>query len=283
MTDLRHHSRTAVVLAAHGSATHTSVARLAQRIAGQLVDRGHVDEASVTFLKQPPYLADALRTVTAEDVTVVPLFTSRGYYIREVLPREVGSDGTPPGTGERHVRFTSPIGESPRVAELTADHVAAALREHRLSPEDTGLVVVGHGTRRNPHSGSMTYRHADRLRGLTGLAEVVAVFLDQSPEIEQTFGLTCTANLLIAPFLMGGAGHEQVDVPRRLGMTVKDPQARRQPQHVGDRTVLLLPAFGEDPRLVDIIVEVARAAGAPLRHGDRPTGNETTTRQPDAT
>jgi sirohydrochlorin cobaltochelatase len=267
------HPRTAVILAAHGSSGHAGHAAIVRRLADALVERGLFEEAGVAFWKQAPHFRDALDTVRALDVTVIPLFSSSGYYVSQVLPREMGLQGPLTRKGDRVIRCTRPPGEHPAIADLLGDVATHALHEHKLHPHETAVVVVGHGTTRNPRSGDTTYVHAAALRRRLDVNEVVAVFLDQPPQIEQAYALTRSRNLLVAPFLIGGAGHEREDIPRRL-CAAGDTKNAACPLGPSARRVVFLPALGEHPGLVDVLVDLVRDAGPLSAPAGGPGGNE---------
>lgn len=267
------HPRTAVILAAHGSSDHLEHAAIVRRLADALVQRGLFDEAGATFWKQPPHFRDGLGTVRALDVTVIPLFSSPGYYFSQVLPREMGLRGPLTRKGDRVIRCTRPLGEHPAIADLLGDAATQAMRERNLHPHETAVVIVGHGTTRNPHSGATTYAHAAILRRRLDVNEVVAVFLDQPPEIEQAYALTRSRNLLVAPFLIGGAGHEREDIPRRL-RAAAETKDTRCPLGPSARRIICLPALGEHPGLVDVLVDLARGSADQPEPACRPGKRE---------
>ena len=265
-----------MVLAAHGSSRSAAPARNLRRHADTLVRRGWFDEAVATFWKQPPFFRDVLATVSASDITIVPLLTSRGYYYRRILPRELGLSGPITHRGGRVLRYTPPLGEHAGVVTWMRRCVDAAIVRHGLAASETGVVVIGHGTLRDPESGTNTRRQADALAATPGLGEVVAVFLDQPNRIEQTYALTRSRNLLIVPFLLGGAGHLLEDVPARLGLPARGA-ASDGLHEVNDRRVVILSALGEDEGLLELVFDLAWAIGTPglrAHADDRATLNQ---------
>ncbi|HEY3242317.1 MAG TPA: CbiX/SirB N-terminal domain-containing protein [Phycisphaerae bacterium] len=259
----------ALVLAAHGSRVHPAGA-LVRAYAEAARVRGGFDEAVATFWKEAPFFRDVLGMLTADEVTVVPFFTSAGYYCRTVLPREMklsGAAGTPTATDRgwspllqyrrppRRIRCTAPLGEHSGMRRLIRRRVTDALRAHGLPREETCVVLVGHGTRREPRSGELTLRHADALRRAGVAREVCALFLDQPPEIETALVATLQPSLIVVPYLIGRAGHEIEDLPRRMGLR---PGLGRQ--EVCGRCVVCTRAVGEDPAIVAMILDLAASA-----------------------
>jgi len=256
---------TAMVLAAHGSSYHPEAQARVRALAAGFAGAGLFDEAVAAFVKDTPRLAEVLDQVEAVDVTVVPLFTSAGYFSQVVLPREMKLEGSVTRRDGRVIRLTDPVGEHPGIADLLLQRVEDLARRFALEDADTAVAVVGHGTRRNARSSKATLRHAETLRGSGPFRDVVTVFLDQPPEIETLFAQTLKRNVIVLPYLIGGAGHEREDVPARLGIQLDGDAWRQNPHDAGNRAVYFAPALGEDPALAGIVLDLARKAGAPIR------------------
>jgi sirohydrochlorin cobaltochelatase len=79
----------ALVLAGHGSHYNPDSARPTFEHADRIRERGAFAEVREAFWKEEPSLREVLRTVEGE-VFVVPAFVSEGYFVGEVLPRELG-------------------------------------------------------------------------------------------------------------------------------------------------------------------------------------------------
>ena len=82
----------ALLIVAHGSHLNPKSSAPAQDHADAIRVSGAVDEVREAYWKEEPSLRNALRTVSADEVYVVPLFVSEGYFTEEVLPRELRLD-----------------------------------------------------------------------------------------------------------------------------------------------------------------------------------------------
>src|SRR5215212_2625724 len=121
-------------------------------------------------------------TAEAEDVYVVPAVISEGYFTQQVIPRELGLEGPLTRKGEKTVRYAGPLGTFEGMPDVILERTEDLMRGRELSGR-TALVLLGHGTDLNKHSGGVIYLNAGRLRerGIYDLVEVG--FLDQDPEI----------------------------------------------------------------------------------------------------
>ena len=249
----------ALLLAAHGSRSDGVANALVRQHARRVEAMTGFDQVAVAFHHGTPSFATALDALEAADVTVVPLMTSDGYFSRVVLPRELRRNHCYPRI---RVRQTRPIGTSPGITSLLLRRVAALVRRFRLEPDDTTIVLVGHGTERHGRSGSATLALAAALSDPTTRTQVLCAFLDQPPYVQDVFSRVAKRHRLVIPFLMGGGDHANRDIPARLGLTV-GPGAN--PPFVGrvrQRTVVCDAAVGTHPEMADLIADIVN----PLNH-----------------
>ena len=256
----------ALVLAAHGSRRDPAANALVRRLAEAIRGRRLFDEVAVAFHQGEPGFGTVLDELTAEEVTVVPLLTSPGHYCAVVLPEALRLNRR---FADIRLRQTPPVGTHAGVAPLVARRVTELLRERRVDRGDTALVVVGHGTPRHPESRTATEQLAETLRRRRVAGEVVALFLDDEPPLEQIAARTTRPNLLLVPFLIGGGGHVLEDIPRRLGL---GPSGAEFTGRLGHRQVVLDHAVGAYPGLEELVVDLARRhtpPPAPRLRGNR--------------
>src|SRR6056297_761706 len=83
----------ALVIVAHGSHLNPDSSTPTQRHADTIRATGAFDEVKTGFWKEEPSIREVLRTVESEEVYVVPLFISEGYFTEQVIPRELRLDG----------------------------------------------------------------------------------------------------------------------------------------------------------------------------------------------
>ncbi|MBC8098325.1 MAG: hypothetical protein H7Y11_02680 [Armatimonadetes bacterium] len=252
--------KTALILAGHGSHISPNTAGLIWRHVDGLRTLGVADEITAAFWKEMPAFAQVLRTVTAQDVTVIPLFTAQGYFTQTVIPTEMGLAGTLTERDGRVIRYTSSLHDHPYLAQVIRARVEAIMQRFALLPEQTAVAVIGHSTRRNPDSRKATEAHVQRLRSAGIAAQIEAVYLDDSPEIPAIYALTDAPHLIAVPYFLAAGSHTTIDVPRELGL---EPGADYGV--IQGRQVFYTAPVGVDDALREVIVALAREAGAPLR------------------
>jgi len=237
------------VLAAHGSRHEPAVNAQVRAWATEVAARTDFAEVAVAFHQGTPQFCEVLDELHAVDVTVVPVMTSAGYYSNTVLPRELARNRR---YAEMQVRQTPLLGTHFGVIDLFIER-ADALAE---SSKDTTLAVVGHGTPRHPASRDSTHALVNELSLRGGYGEVVAVFLDDDPPIERLLAIARNPHIVVLPFFIGAGPHAILDIPTRIGMSVfgQEPPFR---QMVSGKNIICDAPLGAQPRLVDLIVDLA--------------------------
>ncbi len=237
-------ARHGVLLAAHGdgdaSNANTRLRALAERLTGEKCCGVPV---ALAFNIGSPGFADALDTIHAEKITVIPIMTSQGYFTRERLPAalDASSRVRDRAAGQEHdgtVEITPPVGA---VRSLIAAMRARAIEEiERLAAggEPVAVVVIGHGTRRNASSAASTRELADELVDHLARGRVVTAFLDQEPLLEDVAAQIPERSAVFVPFMIGGGNHVEHDIRERV--------SRGRNQRGGVRDVVL-PALGDEP------------------------------------
>jgi sirohydrochlorin cobaltochelatase len=244
-------SKTALVLAAHGSRIELSTNENLAEMAGELAGGELFDEVTPAFHHGQPRFAEVLDKLDATEAIVVPVMTSEGYFCDEVLPRELRRNRRFP---DIIVRQTAPVGTHPDMSALIHSRAHGLMRQFGLQAPDTCVAVVGHGTPRNARSRDATVRLAEELAAIGPFAEVRYAFLDEDPGVETLLHNNTT--LLVVPFLISGGPHATVDIPARLAMSCvgEVPPFHEQ---INGRTMICDRAIGLDRGIVDLILDLA--------------------------
>lgn len=259
-----------LLLAGHGLAAHPDGALPTLRHAETLRARELFADVRAGFLRQEPELAATLAELPQPRVYVVPLLASRGYIADVVMAGRLALTGPVTrraATGRaQEVCFCDPVGTHARTPALLGSRIAGLCHEHNLTPSETEVILVGHGTPRNPRSSERTREVADIL-AKTGIASRVhALFLDEEPLIDGWQACARADNVIVAPFLMANWYHGSEDLPGRIGL---DPQAAALkrlaaepgwagPCAVAGRRLWYLSPFGNDPEIADLAVAMVR-------------------------
>ncbi len=244
--------RTAVVLAAHGCGDESNANRRVREIAAQVSARTGLETVAGFNLGTPGW-AEAIDGLEAQRVVVVPLMTSDGFFVREVLPERCRGASS---AGSRELVFAGPVGMREVVVGAVVERVARTVGELGVDAARATVLVVGHGTRRNPASGDSTRELASRIGARLGGADARAVFLDQDPLLEDVGPTLGAGDVVVVAYLLGGGDHAEVDITERLGLEVDGPPPRVVEE--GVRRFIFEPPLLEDPSLADAIVEAVR-------------------------
>ncbi len=251
--------RTALVLAGHGSHISPETAGLVWRHVDILRRSGVADEVTAAFWKEAPAFHDVFRTLTADDITVVPMFTARGYFTQTVIPAEMCLTGALTYRDGRTIRYARTLGEHPAMADLVMRRVTEWLSRigTNAPQEQVAVAVIGHSTRLNPESRRATEAQAESLRAANLVAEVVAVYLDDTPEISEIYELTHAPIIIAVPYFLASGSHVSIDVPTRLGLPIGQTVGQIQ-----GRRVYYMPPIGVDESVSGVILDLAREATA---------------------
>lgn len=265
-------TRTAVVLAGHGSHISPQTAGLVWRQVDALRALGIADEVTAAFWKEMPSFHNVLYTLAADDITVVPLFTAQGYFTQTVIPTEMGLDGPVTQRGGRTIRYTRTLNEHPYLGQIVRQRVDDALAHfyqtgRNPNQHPVAVALIGHSTRRNPDSRKATEAQAEALRTTGPASDVHAVYLDDLPEIADIYTLTAAPLIIAVPYFLAYGSHTTIDVPQALGLAVDPAQPfdSAVEQQVNGRTVYYTPPVGIEDDLRGAILALIEEAGMPLR------------------
>lgn len=251
--------KTALVLAGHGSHISSQTAEVVWRHVDALRSMGVADEIAAAFWKEQPSFHAVFNTLTADDITVVPLFTAQGYFTQTVIPAEMSLEGALTHRGGRLIRYTGTLSEHPYLSGVVRQRVEDAIRILDCPAAETAVAIVGHSTRRNPESRKATEAQVAQMRALGIVAQVEAVYLDDVPEIPEIYSLTRAPYLIVVPYFLASGSHTTLDVPGELGL-----EAGQVQKYINGRDVFYTSPVGIDETLREAVLELARDAGAPL-------------------
>jgi sirohydrochlorin cobaltochelatase len=250
---------TALVLAGHGSHISPNTAGVVWDVVDQLRALRVADEVTAAFWKETPSFHSVLDTLISDDVTIVPLFTARGYFTRTVIPTEMGLQNNLSLLHGRVLRHARTLGEHPYLSQIVRRRVEGALEEFGLDAGRTAVAVIGHGTMRSVESRIAAEEQATILRASSLVAEVVSVYLDDKPSIPDVYTLTSAPHLIAVPYFVASGSHTTLDLPGELGLG-----PRQTVGEVDGRSVYYTSPVGDTNSLCDLALDLAREAGAPL-------------------
>ena len=267
-----------LVIAAHGSHLNPGSSEPAFAHADRIRATGAFTEVREAFWKEEPSVREVLRTVSGDDVYVVPLFISEGYFTEEVLPRELRLDGWDPdlwdsdGTSATHatlaardvdatVHYTGPVGTHDAMSDVIVRRAESVTGDSDVG-EGVGLAVVGHGTERNENSAKAIEYHAARIRERERFEDVQALFMDEDPEIDDVTDHFESDDVVVVPLFVADGYHTEEDIPEDMGLTDDASEGWETPTTVDGQRIWYAGAVGTEPLLADVILERALEAGA---------------------
>jgi sirohydrochlorin cobaltochelatase len=267
----------ALVIAAHGSHLNPGSSAPAFSHADRIRETGVFDEVREAFWKEEPSFREVLRTVAADEVYVVPLFVSEGYFTEQVIPRELRLEGwdadawDSDGVSATHatfevpdvdaaVHYCGPVGTHEEMSDVIVRRAETVTDDPEVGA-GVGLAVVGHGTKRNENSAKAIEYHADRIRERGRFAEVRALFMDEDPEIDDVTDHFSTDDIVVVPLFVADGYHTREDIPEDMGIAGEDG-TWETPAAVDGRRVWYAGAVGTEPLTADVILDRAIEAGA---------------------
>jgi len=270
----------ALVIVAHGSHLNPDSSTPTFEHADRIRETGAFAEVREAFWKEEPSFREALRTVTAEEVFVVPLFISEGYFTEQVIPRELrleewdvdawDSDGTSADSAtlrasdvEKTVHYTGPVGTHDAMTDVIVSRAERVTGDPDVG-EGVGLAVVGHGTERNENSAKAIRYHTDRIRERDRFAEVRDLYMDEEPEVDDVTDYFESEDVVVVPLFVADGYHTQEDIPEDMGITDDYREGYPVPATVDGHRIWYAGAVGTEALMADVVLERARDAGADI-------------------
>lgn len=225
-----------LVLCGHGT---RGTGGVLDRHAAIIRERDAFADVQVCSLYGRPDLAATLDGIAATNIRIVPWLMCAGFTM-DRLQSEI----------DRHdavdrVALAEPVGEPAAIADLAASVAFETCCKQGWLPRDTGLLLIGHGSGRNPVSSETTRRHAAHISATGRFAAVETAFLDEPPSPRQALDQMRTENCIAVGLFAERSVHGEADVPRLLGDT---------------RSIVYTGPIGAEPEFVEIILAAARRA-----------------------
>jgi Uncharacterized conserved protein len=269
-----------LVIVAHGSHLNPDSSAPTFDHADTIRAVGAFDEVRTGFWKEEPHFREVLRTVEGDEIYVVPLFVSEGYFTEQVIPRELrlaewdveewDSDGLSADQAtlvaddiDTEVHYCGPVGTHEAMTDVLIRRAESVTSDPDVG-EDFGFAVVGHGTERNENSAKAIQYHADRIRDTGRFAEVEALYMDEDPEVDDVADHFDAEDVVVVPLFIADGFHTQEDIPEDMGLTDDYQTGYDVPAEVDGHRIWYAGAVGTEPLTADVIVERAAEAGADI-------------------
>ena len=267
-----------LVIVAHGSHLNPESSAPTYDHADTIRATGAFDEVKTGFWKEEPHFREVLRTVEGDEIYVVPLFVSEGYFTEQVIPRELRLDGWDVSEWDsdglsadqatlvaedigREVRYCGPVGTHGAMTDVIVRRAESVTGDPDVG-DDFGLAVVGHGTERNENSAKAIEYHADRIAEMDRFDEVEALFMDEDPEVDDVTDFFESDDIVVVPLFIADGYHTQEDIPEDMGLCEDYRDGWAVPETVDGHDIWYAGAVGTEPLLADVVLERAADAGA---------------------
>ena len=254
-----------LVLGAHGSLAAPDSNQPLYDLATSISDKEVFTAVTPAFLNGDPLMTDFLQHLPKGDVVIVPAMTSVGYYLQSVIPKRIAEN---PDHADYRIFISPVVGMHQKIASLAAARIERTMAADSMTADDTTVVLIGHGTRRNANSCKSTYALLDQMKQLRPDLKFEIAFLDQDPEAEAVAQKIDTPHTVIIPFLISRGPHTTVDIPEAFGLEagpqVQFPNRKQWSDDTGHRICICDTPVGMYPEIADLCVELAMKE---LEHG----------------
>jgi sirohydrochlorin cobaltochelatase len=244
----------ALLLVGHGSSRLAASRQATDRLAEAIRRQQLFAEVKACFWKEEPFLS--LDLVSAPTVYVVPNFAGEGSFTQRLIPEKLGISGTFSDIAGRRLIYTQPVGCHPRLPELLHRRALIVCRNNDVAPDRSGLLIVGHGSRKTGGVSATPEAVAETLRRKGAFAEVTTAYLEQAPFVADWPQRTAARHMIVAPWLISEGMHASEDLPPLFGLTTPTGG----PVSVHGRTVWLMDGIGRDSEVVEMILDHIRHA-----------------------
>ncbi len=254
----------ALVIVGHGSTVNPDSSGPTFAHADEITRLGLFGEVHSVFWKEEPSLRQVLPLVERDDIYVVPNFISEGYFTRTVIPRELELTGALTERGGRTIRYCEPAGSHPRMTDLLLKRAAEIAPG--VSPRETSLFIVGHGTDLNDNSAAAAKREVQAIAARGIFAEVLNAYMEEEPLISRWDELASQPNVIVVPFFISDGLHSFQDIPVLLGIEPEITPAasqhglfRNNPYRLRGRTLFYASSIGTEPLFAEVILDQVEA------------------------
>jgi sirohydrochlorin cobaltochelatase len=269
-------SDAALVVLGHGTELNENSSAPVFQHAAELRRRRLFAEVREAFWKQEPQIKEVLAKISAPRIFIAPLFISEGYFASQVIPRELGLASIPSDLNSRlsTLFYCSPVGSHDSMTKVVLSRAEEVAKQFPFprAPKNSEmtLFIAGHGTEKSDNSRKPVDRQAELIRAMKIYADVRAIFLEESPRIEDCYSLAQTKNMVVVPFFISDGLHVQQDIPVLLGEAKRAVEQRvaagqpawRNPTEKNGKLVWYSSAVGNEPHMADVILERVREAAA---------------------
>jgi sirohydrochlorin cobaltochelatase len=269
----------ALVLAAHGSTTNPDMWLPVRQHVAVLRQQKLFATVKAGYYRQSPDLGAVVRGLRRPRIFVVPFCMGEGHLTQRVIPNLLGWNEPVPSDlpvvkswREGWLHYTAPVGTHERIGGLILKRIESMLRQYPAPvhprPGRVSIVLVAHGTDKDPLSRRAVESQALRMERMGLFAAVRCAFLSEQPGVSEVVRASSTPHIVVVPFFLSEGVHVRKDIPAALqkcGGAVFLQNLKEEcrwlstPGRMG-RWIWCASALGGDGALTDVILDRVREA-----------------------
>jgi sirohydrochlorin cobaltochelatase len=250
-----------LLIVGHGRSGSQESTILIKRHAKGIKKRNLFKEVRCGFLKLRPFLTEQLLATKSESVYVVPCFAGPGGLTNSTIPEELGLSGSVTKKRNQVIYYSKPVGNHAKIINRMCELVQNTMLISKLPKKDTTIIVIGHGSIHNRQSETNTRAVAKQINHLKLSNKVIAMFLDQAPNLADWSAHCKTTNAIVLSYLFSGGSHETIDIPKLMGFEPTNAKERFiNNQPIGPicatgKQLWLCPLISADQIIQEVILE----------------------------
>jgi len=207
----------ALLIIAHGDRGGMRDNRLAAEVARRMRRSGRFLDVGIAFVAGDPGIGEAAERLQGGAVRVCPLFMSDGYYVNKAIPEQLGLDSKGRAGGRRYM-LLQPTGLNPRLPLIVADIAAGTAAAAGLAAAGVGLIIVAHGSSKDPASRRAAEAIAGAIAATGRFAGVDTAFLEEPPLLDERLS-ALSGPLIVAGLFIGEGMHGAEDMAAAVAAT----------------------------------------------------------------
>ena len=214
-------AREALLIVAHGDCGRVPDNRLANAIAGRMRLSGRFSDVGIGYMRGTPDLAAAAAGLAGDRVRICPLFMSDGYYVRQAIPERLNiSQGGADSRGRRFA-IMAPTGLSAGLPAIVAAAAQAAADDAGMAPAGARLLIVAHGSSKDPASRQASEALAAAIRAGNAFAGVDTAYLEEPPGLADQLD-ALPGPVVVMGFFIGEGMHGAEDMAAAVERAGRD-------------------------------------------------------------
>ncbi len=196
-----------LLIVAHGDCNGNKDHVLSDRIAESARRSGRFCDVQVGYVRTEPKFEAAAAHMKAQRLVILPLFMSKGYYVKHTIPGRlaIGHDGR--DMAGRMTTVVQPLGVSTGLAPIISDLAGQAAQGAGFNVSESTLLLVAHGSTKDRASRDATVSVKTRLEDTGRFGTVEMAFLEEDPflgrQLQQVKGPIILSGLFIGEGMHG--------------------------------------------------------------------------------